>query len=61
MNNNVYVIHSQSERGFWNSEQGWVYCITSATQFEEAYVKSEIYFPITGGSDAEWIVYRYDE
>ena len=27
-----YVIHSKSEEGFWNAEQGWVFDIESATQ-----------------------------
>lgn len=52
-----YVIHSKSERGFWNSNLGWVYQITKATKFPAR----NYYLPVTALMDAEWIVYCYDE
>jgi hypothetical protein len=52
-----YVIHSQSERGFWNNVDGWVYSINDATLFD----RQEGQLPVSMGHDAEWLVHTYDE
>ena len=53
-----YVIHSKSEEGFWNAEQGWVFDIDSATQFWSQ-EKNESTLPMSAGGDAEWLVIDY--
>ena len=53
-----YVIHSKSEEGFWNAEQGWVFDIESATQFWDTEVAS-VRLPLSRGQDCEWICIYY--
>ena len=53
-----YVIHSKSEEGFWNAEQGWVFDIESATQFWDKEVAS-VHLPLSRGQDCEWICIYY--
>ena len=52
-----YVIHSQSEKGFWHSKQGWVYGISQATKFHD----TSFNVPITKNNDAEFIVVKYED
>ena len=56
-----YVIHSKSERGFWNNDVGWVYAIHFATQFSKEEKLKVAQFPLTEGYDAEWLVYTYED
>lgn len=57
-----YVIHSRSERGFWNNKQGWVYGAAQATKFNaQEQLVFEHSLPLTSKKDAEWMVYCYDE
>ena len=57
-----YVIHSKSERGFWNHKQGWVYGIAQASKFvNPSLINPKFNLPSTKEGDAEWIVYKYDE
>jgi hypothetical protein len=49
-----WVIGSESENGYWNNEQGWVYDLASATRFTELERKS-FNVPTACGFDAEWV------
>ena len=61
----IYIIHSKSERGFWNNKQGWVYGAAQATKFNEDRATAEpkcfCILPKTAENDAEWMVYKYSE
>ena len=57
-----YIIHSNSERGFWHNKLGWVYRASSATKFNEReYVENQGLLLLTKANDAEWLVYEYSE
>jgi hypothetical protein len=61
----IYIIHSKSERGFWNNKLGWVHGAAQATKFGEVTATAEpkcyMILPKTAKDDAEWIVYKYSE
>ena len=48
------VIKSDSERGYWSSESGWVFDVASASKFPLLKVLSTI-LPLSSGNDAEYI------
>ena len=63
-----YIIHSNSERGFWNNKLGWVYGAGQATKFtHKQYAKMHNRLPIANirpisvKNDTEWLVYKYSE
>lgn len=45
-----FVIRSESEKGFWSNEDGWVESIESATKFET----NDGHLPVSAGNDAMW-------
>lgn len=49
----ILVIRSQSERGYWSDIQGWVYDVSSATEFFPPL--SSWYLPMSKGNDAEFV------
>ena len=54
----LMVIQSESERGFWNNEDGWVSDITEASK----YCRRETFdflLPMTALNDAKWVVIEY--
>lgn len=52
-----YVIVSESERGFWSNEQGWVFDKDSATVFTaEEEVQN---LPLSAGDDAQRVPFSY--
>lgn len=56
----LYVIESESEKGFWSNEDGWVYDIASATTFTTSDATMSN-LPMSRGNDAKWRVYSYDD
>lgn len=46
-----YVIHSASERGYWNNQDGWVFSPRSATLFGSA----RLSMPCIGVEDAQLV------
>ena len=57
-----YIIHSRSEHGFWNNEDGWVCDIKDATRFNEDYVKMwSTPSILSKDDDQEWIQVYYNE
>lgn len=51
------IIYSQSEKGFWSNEHGWVSRADEATQFTPAEA-GEVTMPVTKNKDAVWIKYH---
>ena len=45
-----FVIRSESERGYWSNELGWVYDVVSATRFPSM----DSYLPVSSGRDATY-------
>lgn len=56
-----YVIHSKSERSFWNVRKGWVHKASDATKFTREQRKGVVYFPFSFKNDAEFVVIEYGE
>lgn len=46
-----FIIRSESERGYWSNELGWVYDVESATRF----LSMDGYLPVSSGRDATYI------
>ncbi len=55
-----YIIHSKSEKGFWNVKRGWVYNLKQATQFSKE-TKNKMIKPFNRANDSKFIVAEYDE
>lgn len=58
MEEDLLVIHSKSERGFWSNADGWVFRAADASVYtrDEA---SAGHLPMTADNDAEWVVIEY--
>ncbi len=46
-----FIVQSESERGYWSNELGWVYDAASATRF----ASMDGYLPVSSGRDASYI------
>jgi hypothetical protein len=46
-----FAIFSLSEDGWWNNDDGWVYCLTDATLFNE---HESLTYDLPDIPDAEW-------
>ena len=55
-----FVIHSESEKGFWNNDLGWVFNIKDATQLVPCPDGMMPRLPRATKDDAEWIIAQYD-
>lgn len=47
----MYVIRSESERGYWSNVMGWVSDLASATRFDS----TDYDLPISAGRDAQFV------
>lgn len=57
-----YVIHSKSERGFYNRQLKWVKYIEKATKFSRLTRFDPMFVtPPTKNNDIEWIICEYSE
>lgn len=56
----LYVIHSKSEKGFWDNNIGWVFRVSDASLFTQK-DKETLNLPNSVGKDAEWLIVDYDE
>jgi len=54
-----FVIHSESEKGFWNNDLGWVFNIKDATQLVPYTDGTMPRLPMSVKNDAEWIIAGY--
>ena len=54
----IYVIVSEHEKGFWNTDDGWVSDINDASRFDQN-DKDNLTLPI-GAEDVKWLVVVYD-
>jgi hypothetical protein len=57
-----FVIHSESEQGFWQMDFGWwVFNIKEATQFVPYSDGTLPRLPLSKNKDAEWIIANYGD
>jgi hypothetical protein len=56
-----FIIHSESEQGFWQYDFGWVFNIKEATQFVPYTDGTLPRLPMSKGKDAEWIIAGYED
>ena len=54
-----FVIHSESEKGFWKKDFGWVFNIREATQVVPCPDGMMPRLPMSTRKDAEWIIAGY--
>ena len=54
-----YVIHSKSERGFWNNTDGWCVNVNDGDIYGEDQLDQ--YLPLSSGNDAEWLCVDYGD
>jgi hypothetical protein len=51
----VFVIHSGNEDGFWSNDMGWVEEVVSATYFTRSEMSAGVPLPLSVGNDAAWV------
>lgn len=55
----LFVIASDSERGYWSNRQGWVYDARDANRWPDT-SRRHVNLPLSRGSDARWVEWRPD-
>lgn len=50
-----YIIHSQSERGYWSNEMGWVYTPADADRYTRNERIANPNLPLASSMDARWV------